>query len=75
MSRAIKISRGGQLEIVTCDKSGFKDLKLHEIKFNVETPMSIHLWINNASLTYLTIQEALEIRDALNESVKEACGL
>lgn len=75
MSTKIAISNGGQLEKVTSEQDGFTKNKLYEIGLNVESPMSVHLWINNSSLTYLTIQEALEIRDALNEAVKEACGL
>ena len=35
---------------------------------------SIQLWLNDRSLSYLTINEALELRDELNQAIKKATG-
>lgn len=62
----IKIERGGQLERV----GEIKILK--EIEIYVEDD-SIIFYINENSLSYLSLQEALKIRNALNESIKKIC--
>lgn len=36
---------------------------------------TINLWINGQSLSYLTIKEALDLRDELNYYIRKACEL
>ena len=66
---SIKLQSGGQLESLQ------KDDTLTEIGIFCEHPMRINLFLNKSSLTYLSIQEAIEMRDLLNIAIKEACGL
>lgn len=71
----VEFERGGQLQNVTCSLSGVNEPVLKFIEVYVENPMEINFRINNKSLSYISIQEALALRDALNEAVKEAAGL
>lgn len=71
MSKEIILSSGGQLERVENSK-GKKVLE--KIKFEAEK-RNINMWINEDSLSYLTLQEALDMRDALNQVISDATGL
>lgn len=66
--QGIKIKDGGQLERV--EMNGIK--KLQKISIATEEPKQITMWLNEASLTYLSIDEAIEIRNALNEALTQA---
>lgn len=65
----IKISEGGKLSNLT--------EPLDMISVNVEN--NINLWITdkigNESLTYPTIDEALKLRDSLNDAIRKYCKL
>jgi len=60
------IKGGGQL-------STLKDQKLEEITVgNDGNSRTIELRINDSSLSYLTIEEALDLRDELNSAIGDA---
>ena len=60
------IKGGGQL-------STLKDQKLEEITVgNDGNSRIIELRINDSSLSYLTIEEALDLRDELNSAIGDA---
>jgi trimethylamine:corrinoid methyltransferase-like protein len=65
---SIKINKGGQLSNIEMN-----DLKiLQTIGICTEEPKQIQLWLNESSLTYLSIEEAIDIRDGLNTALKQA---
>ena len=49
--------------------------KIERISVYHDNGRKIQLWINTNSLSYLTIDEALELRDELNKSIKKVCNL
>lgn len=64
-----RISNGGQLEsLKTYDK-------VRDIVFVCEEAPTIHMWINDSSLSYLTVEEAVCLRNKLNEAIKVAVGV
>ena len=73
MKNEIKIKDGGQLE--RCEDSEGKK-KLEKISFaSDEHCRVIEMFINEDSLSYLSIEEALNMRDALNDVIKSATGI
>lgn len=64
----MKIKEGGQLESLS------KEKKLEEIKVGSHN-RTINLWLNDSSLSYLTLEEALDLRDELNRAISEATGI
>lgn len=52
---------------------------IKDIRFEVEQPPVINLWIdaenNTSSLSYLSIDEAVHLRNELNAAIKEAVGV
>jgi hypothetical protein len=65
----IELTNGGQLEDL-----GKEDV-LKTVTIYREGYRTIQLWLNKKHLSKLTICEALDIRDALNEAIKEACNI
>ena len=63
------ISNGGQLESLA------RTVKLEEIRFKHEGGTIINLWLNRTSLSYLTLSEAIAIRNKLNEAIRSAAGV
>jgi len=57
---------GGQTEDMGKDR-------IEEVRVSCDEG-SIQLWLNDRSLSYLTINEALELRDELNQAIKKATG-
>lgn len=68
----ITIKDGGQLERVNNSKG--KPV-LETIKIAHESGRTVCVWINDSSLSYLSVSEAMDIRDALNEAIKQATGV
>ena len=48
--------------------------RIEEIRV-VNDNRAIHLWINAASLSYLDITEAIDLRDELNKAIKNAAAV
>lgn len=65
---AITLSNGGQLESLK-DHAKLESLSVHS------EGGSILLWLNERSLTYLTTEEAVAIRDSINEALRTKLGL
>lgn len=63
-----ELKNGGQLGSLKQEKI------ITSIRVGVEDK-NIHLWINESSLSYLSIQEAIELRDEINKSLKKAIGV
>lgn len=80
MQKTIQIKNGGQLERVK--NSDGKSI-LEKFRFEVDSPENstgkltptISLWINEDSLSYLSLEEAISMRNALNEVIKEAVAV
>jgi len=51
------------------------NVRLESIKFYNENPMSLCMIINDDYLSYLTVEEAVELRDQLNRGISKAVGL
>lgn len=66
----MQIKAGGAVENLTKDKTA----RIEEIKV-VNDNRAIHLWINAASLSYLDITEAIDLRDELNRAIKNAAAV
>lgn len=64
----ITIESGGQLESIQ------KDKKIKSIAFGVEGNRSrtINMWVNENSLSYLTLVEALNLRDELELAIQKS---
>lgn len=60
----MKIKDGGSTQNIIGNK-------IEEIRPVCENKRNVALWIND-SLSYLTIEEALDLRDELNKAIKEA---
>lgn len=67
----VTIKSGGQLSRVKNSKG---ENKLEAITLSNDG-RTINLHINDDSLSYLTIDEALNLRDALNQVIKQATGI
>ena len=67
----MELSRGGKTESLTSQP------KITEIVVGCEQRGSanIELWINGDSLSYLSIKEAMKLRDELNEAIKTSTGI
>lgn len=70
----MKIKTGGKTESLTREKY-INEIKAYYDAGSVGNSRSISLIINNESLSYLALEEALELRDELNKSIKQATGL
>ena len=47
---------------------------VEEIKVYSENPLRVSLWINGESLSYLSVEEAVALRNEINEAIKTATG-
>lgn len=69
----MKIKSGGQLQSLSREK------KLEEIRVGNDGMNDlnrvIHLTLNDSSLSYLTLEEALDLRDELNRAIGKATGI
>lgn len=65
----VQIKDGGQLEKLSGEKT-VKKLGAH-----TEVSKIIQFWINDESLSLLSIEEAVALRDELNNAIKEAVGV
>lgn len=63
-----KIKKGGQLESLK------KDKLLEEVTVFTENK-TIILWLNGTSASYLSLDEAIALRDEINNSLKSAVGV
>lgn len=63
-----KINDGGQLESIS------RDLQLRSVNIKCEGSC-IQLWLNENSLSYLTIEEAIGLRNELNDALRELIGV
>lgn len=63
------IKQGGQTDSIK------KDDKIKSIRVQGEPSMLIQLWVNDSSMSYLHINEAIELRDELNMAIRQAAGL
>lgn len=63
-----EIKSGGQLGSLK------NDPKVKSIRVNAEEN-SILLFINDSSLSYLTIDEAIALRNEINETLKKVIGV
>ena len=59
----MKIKSGGQTD-------SLKD-KIKEIRITSSSNRKFELWINECSLSYLTIDELLDLRDEINAALKK----
>ncbi len=66
----MRIKAGGAIENLTKTEK----TKIEEIKVCNDN-LAIHLWINEDTLSYLDIVEALCLRDELNDAIKSAAGV
>jgi hypothetical protein len=71
------IKDGGQLMMIFALSEGGKpeDVKVETISATAGGDRTINLYINQRSLSYLTIEEALDIRDELNKAIAIVTGL
>ena len=60
------IKEGGQIERIGTDG------KIVDISIYSESPMRISLVINQDSLSYLSVEEAVNLRDFLNTAIRKA---
>ena len=63
-----KIKDGGQIGTLK------NEPKVTEIKVGCDG-QDISLYINDSSLTYLSIEEAMALRNELNDALKKAVGV
>lgn len=61
----MKIKNGGQTETLT------KDKVINELSVFHESGRSFNLMINNNSLSYITMDELLDLRDEINIAIKD----
>jgi hypothetical protein len=63
-----KLSQGGQTATIS------KEKKIYDVKFGYEGAQdrTINLFINEDSLTYLTLSEALALKDELDQAISKA---
>lgn len=66
-----KIKNGGKTESLNREKYINEVSVYHESQNN----RAISMMINGDSLSYLTLEEALVLRDELNDAIKKATGL
>lgn len=64
------LQNGGQVESIQKDK---KILSINV--FNEGGSREVYLQINGSSLSYLSINEALNLRDEINLAIKQATGI
>jgi len=67
----MKIKEGGAVSCLRTEKGK----RIEEVSVYFETGPSIQLWINQESLSYLDIKEAIWLRDELNKAIRDAAGL
>jgi hypothetical protein len=60
----MQIERGGQIESLKNDKK----LLIIDVMFDKD----IQLWLNESSLSYLSIEEAIKLRNDLNNALMSA---
>lgn len=65
----MKIETGGSTAGI------YKDQTIQSIDVICETPKQIVVYINDKSKSYLTIDEAVDLRDEINNSIKKAIGI
>ncbi len=56
------IKDGGQLE-------HFSVKKLNKVRISKGSRRSIELWLNEDSVSYLTVEEALDLKDEINSAL------
>ena len=60
----MKITSGGQIKSLELDKK--------VLDINIMFDKGIQLWINESSLSYLTIEEGIKLRNMLNNALMKA---
>lgn len=70
----MKIKNGGKTDSLS-RKKYVEELRAYFNGDSVGSSRSISLMVNGDSLSYLSLEEALQLRDELNEAVKKATGL
>lgn len=65
----MKVKQGGAISNLALSDS--KNLDDVRVVFDI----GIQLWLNDSILSYIDIGEAIELRDELNEAIKEAAGI
>lgn len=63
------LKNGGQLENLGETK------KLTEIDFKCENELVIQLWLNDRSLSYLTVEEAYKLKKELHKAIVQAINI
>lgn len=63
----MEIKEGGQLERVNTDGSN----RLKSVRIEHHRGRKFALWINESSVSYLTLEELLDLRDECNEALKK----
>jgi len=63
-----KIKKGGQLESLKNSKV------LEEVTVHTEDK-TIMLWLNGSSVSYLSLDEAIALRNEINQALKSAVGV
>jgi len=66
----MKIKQGGAVSCLKDDKGQ----RIEDVSVSSDDRI-VQLWINQESLSYLDIKEAIELRDELNKAIREAAGL
>lgn len=64
-----KLKKGGQVASLASYQ------KLDTISITSEEPMVIMLWLNDSSISYLDVEEAVQLRNELNEAISAATGI
>ena len=65
----MKIKEGGAISILCADKDEI--LETVQVFFDE----NIQLWLNGRMLSYLSLCEAIDLRNELNKTIKEAAGI
>jgi len=66
----MKIKQGGAVSCLKADTGQ----RIEDMSVSSDDRV-VQLWINQESLSYLDIKEAIELRDELNKAIREAAGL